>query len=173
MTGVDKNLNKVTYDEIKSLKLNNTEYTIPTLKEVLSLINGSVPIIVEFKYDRKFGLLEKEAFKYLDNYKGEFCVKSFQPLIVFYIRCMRPKYIRGLLIGISDKLSINVLSHSIFNILFCNPDFISCDKNLYKNKNIIRFKKNKPVLAWTIKTNYDYEKYKNIFDGIIYEGKIK
>ena len=169
MTGIDKYLCNVTYEEIKDLKLNNTEYTIPTLEEVLNLIDGKVPIIVELKYDRKIGLLEKKLVKYLDNYNGIFCVKSFQPLIVFYMRCIRPKYIRGLLIGISEKRIINILSHSIFSILLCKPDFISCDKDLYSNKNIRKFNKSKPVLCWTIKNKTDYIECKKKFDSVIYE----
>ena len=77
LTGINKDLKDLTYDDIKDIKLLNTNQTIPKLSEVLKLINGKVPIIIELKYDRKVGLLEKELVKYLDNYKGKFAVKSF------------------------------------------------------------------------------------------------
>ena len=37
-------LKNAVYDDIKNLKLNGTKYKIPTLEEVLSLVNGKVLI---------------------------------------------------------------------------------------------------------------------------------
>ena len=98
LTGINKDLKDLTYDDIKDIKLLNTNQTIPKLSEVLKLVNGKVPIIIELKYDRKVGLLEKELVKYLDNYKGKFAVKSFNPLIVRWFKINRKDYIRGLLV---------------------------------------------------------------------------
>ena len=65
MTGVDKNIKDTVYSDIKNLRLQNTNNYIPLFKDVLDLINGRVPIIVEFKYDVKVGLLEKAAMDIL------------------------------------------------------------------------------------------------------------
>ncbi len=53
MTGVKKQLKNCTYEEIKDLKLNKTNYTIPLFEEVLKLIDGKVPILIELKTDVK------------------------------------------------------------------------------------------------------------------------
>ena len=53
MTGVNKNLNELRYEEIKNLKLLKTNETIPTLKEVLKLINGQVILDIEIKNTKK------------------------------------------------------------------------------------------------------------------------
>ena len=58
MCGKRKKIKDFTYDELKKIKLLDTNYTIPTLDSVLKLIEGKVPIIVELKYDVKVGLLE-------------------------------------------------------------------------------------------------------------------
>ena len=49
MTGEDKFVKYLNYDEIKSYRLNDTEYYIPLLSEVLSLVKGKVPILIEIK----------------------------------------------------------------------------------------------------------------------------
>ena len=92
MTGQNKKLKDCTYEEIKDLQLLDSNDYIPTLKEVLKIINGKVPIIVELKSDRKVGLLEKELVKQLDKYKGKFCVKSFNPLSIRWFRKNKPDY---------------------------------------------------------------------------------
>jgi glycerophosphoryl diester phosphodiesterase len=167
MTSLDKNIKELTLEEIKKLNLNNTKYKIPTLEETLSLIDGKVPIIVELKYDNKTGLLEKELVKYLDNYKGLFCVKSFNPFIVRWFKNNRPNYIRGLLLS-SKKDNLKqklVQSKIVFRI--CKPDFLSCDCKLVDNKKIRR---GIPVISWTIKNKTNYNKYKNKFDNLICEN---
>ena len=98
MTTKNIELKNTTYGKIKNLKLNNTNYTIPTLSEVLKLVSGKVPLIIELKYDRKVGLLEQELVKQLDDYKGNFCIKSFRPQTVRWFKKNKPDYIRGLLV---------------------------------------------------------------------------
>lgn len=63
MTGLNKDVRDVSYNEIKDLKLQNTNFNIPLLKDVLKLVDGKVPIIIELKTDVKCGSLEKETIK--------------------------------------------------------------------------------------------------------------
>ena len=170
MTDINKTLKNSTYDEIKNLKLKNTNQTIPTLKETLKTINGKVPIIIELKYDQKTELLEKELIKQLDNYKGIFCVKSFNPLSIRWFKKHRPNYIRGLLISYKKKNFFDKISTSKLISLICKPDFISCSYKLYNNKKIKKYMKKKPVLAWTIKSNKIFSLYKDKFYNLIIDN---
>lgn len=172
MTGKNKKLNECTYDDIKNLKLLNTNNYIPKIEDVLKLIDGKVPIIVETKYDRKAGLLEQELVKRLDNYKGEFCVKSFSLLSIRWFKKNRPHYIRGLLISMRHKTFLEKLAHTRIITFLTKPDFISCNYRLYNNKNILRQKKQRPVIAWTIKNDKNYLKYKDKFDSLIVDTLI-
>ena len=49
MTGADGFIFEKTSKELKELRLSNSTETIPTLKEVLSLVDGKVPLLIEFK----------------------------------------------------------------------------------------------------------------------------
>ena len=136
MTGINKNIKEYSYDELKNIKLLNSNYNIPTLEEVLKLVDGKVPMIIEFKYDRKPGQLEKEAVKQLDNYKGKFSVKSFNPLSVNWFRKHRPEYIRGLLINYSHKNIKQLITSKMILLNMCKPDYLSCSYKYYKSKKI-------------------------------------
>ena len=172
MTGKNKKLNNCTYDDIKNIKLLNTNNYIPKLEDALKLIDGKVPIIVETKYDTKPGLLEHELVKRLDNYKGEFCVKSFSPLSIRWFKKNRPNYIRGLLISTRNKTFLEKIIHTRLINLLTRPDFISCNYRLCNNKNILRHKKQRPVIAWTIKNDKNFAKYKDKFDNLIVDTLI-
>lgn len=164
-----KNIKDYTYNELKKLRLLNTNYSIPTLSSVLKLIDGRVPIIVELKYDLKAGLLEKKVSELLDNYNGEFCVKSFSPLSIRWFKKHRPDYIRGLLISNKNRSIKEKIMHTFIPFILCNPDFISCNYLLYNNRRIKKFMRKHPVIAWTVKTENNYKKYKDKFSNLIVE----
>lgn len=170
MTGKNKNIVDMTLDEIKKLKLLNTSETIPTLKEVLDLVDGKVPIIIELKYDTKKHKLEKEIVKYLDNYKGKFAVKSFDPLMVNWFKNNRENYIRGLLVTNKTDTLFKLMNNKLILLNLCKPDFLSVSKKMLNNKKIIAYNKNHPVIAYTIKNEKDFDKYNNNFDNIICEN---
>lgn len=170
ITGIDKKIKDYTYEELKKIKLLNTKYIIPTFEEVLKLINGQVPLIVEFKYDRKVGKLENEAVKLLDNYKGLFCVKSFNPMSVRWFKKYRRNYIRGLLVDNKWSNKKEIISSSMILKIICKPDFLSCKYSIINKRKVKRISKKIPVLGWTIKNKANYIKYKDKFYNIICEN---
>ena len=167
MTKRKSKIKDFTYDEIKDIKLLDSKYCIPKLEDVLKLVDGKVPLIIELKYDLKVGLLEKEVVKLLDNYNGEFCVKSFSPLSVLWFKKKRPNYIRGLLIGYSNRTLKQKFFHSRFIYFLCKPDFISCNY-MIPNKKVDRYRKKGPVIAWTVRNDLNFLRYRKKFDNLLF-----
>ena len=164
MTGIDQKIKDFNYNDIKEIKLQGTNEKIPLLKDVLNMVNGRVPIIIELKYDVKCGRLEEEVIKIIKNYNGEYAVKSFNPLSVNYFRKKFPEAIRGQLSSDfkTDKMSKIkklILSKMVFNFI-TKPDFISFDIRALPNKKVQKIRKNKLILGWTIKNENDLEKAK-------------
>ena len=165
LTGIDKPIKDCTYEELSNYKLLNTNQTIPKLSEVIDLVNNKVPMIIELKYDRKVGELEKELVKYLDNYNGEFAVKSFSPLIVRWFKTHRKNYIRGLLVPRnSKKIKNKIMSHMLLKPL-CKPDFLSVD--FRRNNEKLLKKSNIPIIVWTVKNKKTFDKCKEMYGTII------
>ena len=164
MTGINKRIKDYTYEELKDIKLLNTKYTIPKFIDVLDLVNGKVPLLIELKYDNAPGKLEKELVKILDNYKGEFSVQSFHPLIIKWFKKNRPNYLRGLLVPSYGKSIKRIILASMILKNICKPNFISVDSRR-NNKRLIN--KKIETLVWTIKSKEEYEKYIDKYDNLI------
>ena len=170
MTGSDGKITEKTLAELKKLRLNGTEEKIPTLKEVLSAVNGKVPILIEFKNQKDNSYVES-AVKTLKNYKGEFAVQSFNPFILKRIKKLAPEFIRGILAAKKPDtkkfIEKIIVKYMPFNFL-CKPDFISYD---YKGLPLKTRKKGKRMLiAWTITDQKTAEKVKKLSDNMIFEN---
>lgn len=163
MTNIDKDLNELTYNKIKKLKLLNTNQTIPTLKEVLNIINGKVILDIEIKDTKKIDIVCKKLVDELTNYKGTFIIKSFNPKIVNWFKKHKPKYIRGLLI--KDNLYNKFIGKLI--IRYCKPDFLAISKKYIKRYGIKSYLKEYPILIWTILDKKEINKYINITNNYI------
>lgn len=166
MTGVNKNLKDCSYEQIKDLKLQGTNSCIPLFKDVLNLVNGKVPIIIELKYDTFGGVLEKEVINILKSYNGLYAIKSFNPFSVLWMRMHSPDVPRGFLS--SDLKDKSIWSKLLLK--FLDVDFISYSIDSLPNKLVEKFRKNKLVLGWTISSNSDLEKAKKYCDNFICEN---
>lgn len=174
VTGVDRDLKDLNYNDLKTLKLQGTNQSIPLFKDVLNLINGKVPVIVELKYDVKCGILEKEVIKILKNYNGNFAIKSFNPFSVNYFRKNASTIPRGQLVSNFKDEKMNIfkkifLSKMLFNFI-SRPDFISCDIRALPNNKIEKIRKNKIILGWTVRNKEDMKKAKKYCDNFICEN---
>ena len=170
LTGVDKSIIDFNYSQLKELSLLNTKYKIPRLIDVLELVNSKVPIIIEIKFDRKTGVLEKELVKILDNYKGKFAVKSFNIFSVKWFKKNRPNYVRGFLINYNYHILKEVFISNMFLLGVSKPDFLSVNYKFYNKKKITKLRDKLILLAWTIKNKETYELVKNSFDNLICEN---
>ena len=147
---------------------------IPTIEEVLKIVKGKVPLLIEIKQPSTVGKLETELMNILNKYKGEYAIQSFNPKTVYWFKKNYPNILRGQLsckyYGKKiNKIEKYILSNMLFNII-TKPNFISykydelsIDKiNKYKSKGL-------KVLGWTIKTKKEYDKYIKYYDNLICE----
>lgn len=173
MTGIDASIKDKTYNDIKDLKLVNTNEHIPLFSEVLRLVNGKVPIVIELKYDTKCGLLEDKVLEILKDYKGKYAIKSFNPLTVNYLRKKAPNVIRGQLSSDFKDDKINILKKMFIRSMVYNfitkPDFISYDIRALPSKKIKRLRKKKLIMAWTIRDKKSYTNALDTCDTFIME----
>ena len=65
------------------------------MKDVLQLVNGRVPLIIEMKHHENIKNVCSIADELIRDYKGVYCVESFHPLAVKWYRDHRPEVIRG------------------------------------------------------------------------------
>lgn len=179
MTGVDGKVNEYTKDELAKMSLLGTEDGVPTLREVLELIDGAVPLLIEIKSKNgKEGTAEK-LVEVIKDYKGEFIVESFNPLSLRVIKKARPDVLRGILSMEYTKderykgKTIFTLSEKLLLNFLMRPNFVAYEKNGYavKNVRLIRRSFGTPLIAWTIKSlEEEKEAISRGFDTVIFEG---
>ena len=169
-------VSELTLSELKSLRLFSSDETIPTLKQVLDVVDGRVPLIIEYKLEDFHCNVCKISDTLLREYNGPYCIESFHPLAVYWYRKNRPQVVRGQLS--SNFLREGELSpalffvrHLLFNFL-TRPTFVAyncIDKHSVSRRLCRRLYKN-PSVAWTIHSEKELADNRSNFDWFIFEG---
>lgn len=168
MTKIDIKTKDLTYEEIKQINLLDTNERIPLLEDVLELINGQVPLLIELKCDQKVGKLENKVIKLLKNYKGKYYFQSFRLRSLLYIKRKVINSTIGLLVH-SKQNKVYKMFMNLFFIKLLKIDFISYPIKKLPNKKIEKLYKKIPILIWTVKKPDNRHLTIQYKDGIIFE----
>ena len=96
MTGADGDVEDLTTAQLKNYTLGRSGESIPTFQETLDIFAGKVPLIIELKTRGNNGAaLCRAVCPVLDAYGGPFCIESFDPRVVYWLRKNRPDLLRG------------------------------------------------------------------------------
>lgn len=174
MTGSEGRIEDLTTAQLRTYRLNGTEETIPEFRQVLDLYAGRAPLIVELKVmGNNYAALCERACEMLDSYKGVYCMESFDPRCVYWLKKNRPDVIRGQLtenyFKRKNKLPFVLkclLTHQMLNFLTM-PDFVAYryeDCATFSYWLVRKFWKTEGV-AWTLDNREDYKKA--VQDGLI------
>ena len=174
MTGKDGYTKNLIKAELSSYTLANTEYCIPTLAEVLELVDGQVPLLIEIKNEGKVGSLEKATYELLKDYNGDFAIQSFNPYSLEWFKNNAPHIWRGQLSSFFKGENLSFTKRITLKCMLLNkkvscPDFISYNVDNLPNFYVNRFKK-LPLLAWVVRSQTEYMKAVKHCDNIIFEG---
>jgi glycerophosphoryl diester phosphodiesterase len=148
---------------------------IPLLRDVLDLVAGSAPLLIEIKNEGEVGPLERATVLALVGYHGAFAIQSFHPGTVRYWRDHAPDVPRGLLAGDFrderiDDATRRRLQH-LETIGECEPDFIGYDVRLLPFEPVARERAaGRPVLGWTVRSREDGARALEYCDNVIFEG---
>lgn len=177
--GREGKVSDYTWQELKEFKLCDSEETIPGFGEVLKTVNGRVPLIVELKVEWLDHSVCPIADELLREYKGLYCIESFNPLALIWYRRHHGDVVRGQLAdGFIKSGEFKGILYVLLQNLMLNwitkPDFVAYNhkyadiparklcKGLYKNM----------AAAWTIKSQEELEKARNKFDIFIFDSFI-
>ena len=159
MCGIDKYIEDVTYQELQQLTLLSSQEKIPTLKEVLELIQGKVLIDIEVKKTKHVEELCNKVLEEIKNYTGDVLVKSFQPNIVRYLKKHTTRPVGLLITRFPTSKTYSYFMSSSLLIQYCKPDFLAINKEIIKKKRIQKYRKKIPVFVWTITNKKELEEY--------------
>jgi glycerophosphoryl diester phosphodiesterase len=135
--GVDGFVEEKTLPELRQLRLFRTSETIPTLEEVLEVYEAGEgpcpPLVVEVKArGGNYAKLTEKVMATLDAHRVPYCMESFDPRVLWWLRRQRPEVIRGQLaehfladsnsdLGLVKGIMAGALA---FNVV-SRPDFVA------------------------------------------------
>ena len=164
--GVDVYIEDLTVSDLDVFRLEGTNEKIPLLSQVLELFNGEAPLIVELKvWNNNVNALCKAVCDLLDNYQGSYCLESFDPRCIAWLRRNRPDLIRGQLTENFFKSNSKLpwmlkfaMRHQLLNVS-TRPDFVAyrfADRKTISNV-ICRKLWGIQGVTWTIRTKEDFD----------------
>lgn len=174
-----KKVYEYTYEELQKFSLFDSEEKIPKLEDVLKEVNGRVPLIVEIKLEWMDLTVCTVVDRLLKEYKGLYCVESFNPLVLTWYRRYRNDVLRGQLADAFLKTGEfkGVLYFFLQNLLLnwmTRPDFIAYNHKYADNlsRKLCQKLYRNTAAAWTIKTQQELDDAKEGFDIFIFDSFI-
>jgi glycerophosphoryl diester phosphodiesterase len=156
--------------ELEKIRLRDCDETIPSLAEVLKLIAGRAPLLIEAKSPgRRVSALSRAVLANLTGYTGPVAVMSFNPEIGRWFARRAPWVLRGLVVTEAGRRwRGRIMRH--FARRRAKPDFLAYDiRDLPSRFAAAQRARGLPVLTWTCRTDEQRARAAAHADQIIYE----
>ena len=180
MCGVDFKVSELSAAQLGSLTLGESKERIPTFRQVLQTVGGRVPLLIELKGEGTDTSLVPRVLAELSRYEGEWCMESFNPILLGALRRMDDSVVRGLLSTdlIKEKRPgspiLNLALSSLLLTFLCRPAFHAWDR-----KHPSRFALNVGIglfgaasVVYTVRDEKEYNHYLDMGVAPIFEGFI-
>jgi glycerophosphoryl diester phosphodiesterase len=180
MVGVHGSTTDYTAYELAAMSLGDSDEGIPQLRDVLRMVDGRVPLLIEIKELSKEKDVAPALAMMLRSYEGPYIVESFNPLSLMRFAKILPHVPRGILSQNYYKypefhsalfLALQLL---LFNRV-CRPCFVAYHKNHAKKSSSFYLARlmGAATFAWTVKSEEEEKEALNAgFDTVIFEGYI-
>jgi glycerophosphoryl diester phosphodiesterase len=173
-------LRKMSAADLQRVPFRATTDHMPTLGELLDLVAGRVPLVIELKsrFDGDLRLAERAA-KVLAAYRGPAAVMSFDPAPVIALRRIAPRLVRGIVaeryyeptewafLNAAQRATLPFLPHAWRS----RPDFVA-----YRVDDLATLPPRTarllglPLLTWTVRTDTQRATAARCADQAIFEG---
>ena len=178
LCGVDKAVKDLTYDELRAMKIKDSQSFVPNLEEVVELFSSKTPLIVELKVAGKDMEICQKVQDIMEGSGVDYCIESFNPEVVRWYKKNRPEVVRGQLSVDYMKAKTKApflikmtMTHLLFGFAL-KPDFVAYNHwdvgalgfRIYRKL----FKKF--TVGWTIVSQEQFQEARKNFDLIIFEG---
>jgi len=138
---------------IGRVTLRGTDETIPRLEEILALVGGRVPLLIEVKAPEALvGRLCLAVRRALEGHRGDVAVMSFNPEVGRWFADHAPRITRGLVITEEDARGLRGRAKRHLALWRARPDFLAYDvRDLPSRFAAAQRERGLPVLTWTVR----------------------
>lgn len=183
MAGSEGFIADTTVADLAKLRLGKTEEGIPTLAEVLRMVAGRVPLLIEIKdqdgrLGENIGDLQDRVATLLQAYDGPVAVMSFNPEAVAAFARAAPKVAAGLITCAFDEDDWPMLEaehrarlNALSDYERSGAVFVSHDCRDLANPALAALKaRGVPVLSWTVHSAEEEALARRVADNVTFEG---
>jgi glycerophosphoryl diester phosphodiesterase len=140
-------------------------HPIPTLENLLDLVDGRVPLLLEVKVERDVRRWAPVLKRELAGYVGRFAIIGFDPRLLRSVKTHMPDVRRGLLI--QDRRSL--VERRVY-IRMTEPDFLAVEFAALGKPWVAQARRTRRVYGWTIRTAAERAQAEVQADALIWEG---
>lgn len=156
--------------------------TVPTLREVLDLVAGRTPLLIEVKdqdgaLGPAVGALETRVGALVEGYDGPLALMSFNPYSVAALGAVAPRRARGLTTCAFDDADLSLPDYrraelaALKGVEQTGAAFVSHDHRDLDNPALARLRSGGlPILAWTIRGPSEEAAARRIAANVTFEG---
>lgn len=163
MCGTPLAIGRSRYSELADLRVGIEP--IPTMEDLLELVAGRVPLLLEVKTDDDVDRWVQPLTRALDRYPGAVGVMSFDPLLGRAMKAARPVLRRGLVVAADLSPFRRKLALSL-----ASPQFLAVDRSAVGERWVQELRRDIPVYSWTIRTPEERAQAEVHADALIWEA---
>jgi len=140
---------------LSQVHLRDSNDRIPTLRDLLGLVRGRVPILIEVKSrrDHRVSSLCLAVRRVLEGYQGAHAVMSFDPRVSTWFAKYSPQTLRGLVMSEENSRTLQGQLRGHLSLWIAKPDFLAYDvRDLPSRFAAAQRARGIPVLTWTVRS---------------------
>ncbi len=158
--------------QLAQIKLRGTDETIPKLDEILALVAGRTPVLVELKaVEGHVSQLCVAVRHAIESYRAEAAVMSLHGEVSRWFSSHGHRITRGLMLSDNSAYAKEEGSEKVQALWRARPEFLAIDINDLPNRFVQRQRRRGiPMLAWTVKSAEQQAVAADCVDQIIFEA---
>ena len=128
---------------------------IPTLRDLLGMVRGRAPLLIELKTrrDRRVSALCLAVRRDLEGYAGPVAVMGFDPRVAAWFRRQAPHVVRGLVVSEEGRRTLSGSLRRHMALWQARPDFLAYDvRDLPSAFAAAQRRRGLPLLTWTVRS---------------------
>ena len=173
LTGLEGRVGERTAAELQEIALAGAGETIPTLIDIVRLVDSRAPLLIEVKAPtRRVGTLCASVLRSVRDYAGLMAVMSFNPEVGRWFWRNGRGITRGLVVTERKRRRVHGRIERRLSLWRARPHFLAHDiESLPSQFAREQRRRGLPVLSWTVRARGQRETAAREADQIIYEDR--
>ena len=173
VAGADARVGALSARELQEVKLFGTPEHVPLLEEVLDLVAGRVPLLIELKHPSQPTDMAHRMARSVASYPGQLAFQSFHPWPLYELRRLVSAHPIGQIAGHLPNAprALALLTRAMVTNVVTRPDFISYELSALPNR-VLEFwrRRGAAVIVWPVTSADEVAEALAVADNYLFHG---